>query len=264
MNDQPPSKGPEPTFPPSTFDTPRPTPGAYGGPFASSPPAREVREERALRGSAEPIAGRGPFAMVEALLKSPASVLHEIESGRGAAFRLSAVLVATMFATGLVMAAFSGGIQLLLVPLRLSLGIFFCALICLPSLHIISCLAGAEQSLKETWSALLMGLALMGILLVGFAPVSWVFAQATSSVAFMGALHLAFLALSCAFGLGLVNRALSAMNKKPIPGLGLWHLLFVLVLLQMTTTLRPLVGPYDGVLFHDRMFFLAHWVGSAG
>ena len=200
--------------------------------------------------------------MAEALLKSPASVLHEIESGRGAAFRLSAVLVVTMVATGLVMAAFSGGLQLLLVPLRLSLGIFFCALICLPSLHIMSCLAGAEQSLRETWSALLMGLALMGVLLVGFAPVSWVFAQATTSVAFMGALHLVFLGLSCAFGLGLVNRALSALNRRPIPGLGLWQMLFVLVLLQMTTTLRPLVGPYDGVLFHDRMFFLAQWVGG--
>jgi hypothetical protein len=248
VNDQPPPSGPAPFHPPSTFDP---------------PPARHEPSAR-LRGSAEPIAARGPFAIVEALLKSPASVLHEIESGRGAAFRLSAAIVVAMIVTGLVMAVFSGGLQLLLVPLRLSVGVFFCALICLPSLHIISCLAGAEQSLKQTWSALLMGLALMGILLVGFAPVSWVFAQATTSVPFMGALHLAFLALSCAFGLGLVNRALSALNRKRIPGLALWHVLFVLVLLQMTTTLRPLVGPYDGVLLHDRMFFLAHWVESAG
>jgi hypothetical protein len=259
VNDQPPASGRVPTYPLSTYETPR-APDAY----ASPPPTQGVPNERALRGSAEPIEGHGPFAIVEALLKSPASVLHEIESGRGAAFRLSAVLVVTMILTGLVMAAFSGGMQLLWVPLRLAVGIFFCALICLPSLHIISCLAGAEQSLKQTWSALLMGLALMGILLVGFAPVSWVFAQATSSVAFMGALHLAFLGLSCAFGLGLVNRALSAMNRRAIPGLGLWHFLFMLVLLQMTTTLRPLVGPFDGVLFHDRMFFLAHWIETLG
>ena len=259
MNDQPPASVTPVHYPTSAYDAPR-----SPDPFTAPPPAGEAQSERALRGNAEPISGRGPFAMVEALLKSPASVLHEIESGRGAAFRLSAVLVVTMVATGLVMAAFSGGVQLLLVPVRLSLGIFFCALICLPSLHIISCLAGAEQSVKQTWSALLMGLALMGVLLVGFAPVSWVFSQATSSVAFMGALHLAFLALSCAFGLGLVNRALSAMNRKAIPGLALWHLLFMLVLLQMTTTLRPLVGPFDGVLFHDRMFFLAHWISAAG
>jgi hypothetical protein len=257
VNDQPPASVPPTSYPTSSFD-PSPRPDA----FASPPPTREAPNERALRGNAEPIAGGGPLAMVEALLKSPASVLHEIESGRGAAFRLSAVLVCAMVATGLVMAAFTGGLQLVLVPIRLTVGIFFCALICLPSLHIISCLAGAEQSVKQTWSALLMGLALMGVLLVGFAPVSWVFSQATSSVVFMGALHLAFLALSCAFGLGLVNRALSAMNRRAIPGLALWHLLFVLVLLQMTTTLRPLVGPYDGVLFHDRMFFLAHWLSE--
>ena len=245
-------------YPLSNYEPPR-----APDPFAAPPSTVRADDgPDALRGNAEPIIGRGAFAMAEALLKSPASVLHEIESGRGAAFRLSAVLLTAMLLTGLVMATFGGGVQLLLVPLRLSLGIFFCALICLPSLHIISCLAGAEQSLKDTWSALLMGLALMGVLLVGFAPVSWVFAQATSSVAFMGALHLAFLGVSCSFGLGLVNRTLSAMNRRPIPGLGLWRVLFVLVLLQMTTTLRPLVGPDDGMLFHDRMFFLAHWASS--
>ncbi|MDQ3037937.1 MAG: hypothetical protein M3Y87_36415 [Myxococcota bacterium] len=225
---------------------------------------RVVRDEPILRGGDTPLEERGPLAILEALLKSPASVLHDIQRGGSALPRLCALVIATMLLTGLVMATFSGGMQLLLVPLKLSAGIFFCALICLPSLHIFSCLAGAEQTLKETWGALLMGVALLGVLLVGFAPVTWVFSQATSSAAFMGALHLMFLLISCVFGLGLVQRSLAAMNRAPVRGTGMWSVLFVLVLLQMTTTLRPLVGSYGGALVEGRLFFLTHWIAGLG
>lgn len=213
----------------------------------------------ALRGEAMPI-GRGPFAIVEALLKAPARVLYDVQHGRGALFKLSALVVVTMVVTGLVMASFSGGFQLLAVPLKLGLGVFFCALICLPSLYIFSSLAGAEQSLRETWGALLMGVGLIGVLLVGLAPVSWVFSQATTSPIFMGVLHLVFLLIASWFGLGLIHRVLAAANGRPIKGSVLWSLLFLLVVLQMTTTLRPIVGEFDGVVLHDKQFFLVHWL----
>jgi hypothetical protein len=236
--------------------------------WAAPPPIADAPDVKAgasdeLRGESAPIAGKGALAMVEALLKSPAGVLHEIQHGRGALFRLSAIVAITMSLSGLVMAAFGGGIQLLLVPLKVALGMFFCAAICFPSLHVFSCLAGARQSARETWGALVMAIALMGVMLVGFAPIAWVFSQATSSPVFMGALHLIFLVISAAFGIGLLNRALSAMNHAPVRGTRLWGVLFVLVMFQVTTTLRPLVGPYDGTLFHDRLFFLAHWLGAS-
>lgn len=217
-----------------------------------------------LGGRDAPVAGSGPLAIAEALLRSPASVLHDVRHGRGALLALAALVLTTMLVTGLVMATFGGGLQLVLVPLKLALGVFFCAIICLPSLYVLSCLSGASQSLRETWGALLMGVALMGLLLVGFAPVVWVFSQATSSPAFMGTLHLAFLGISVAFGVGLVRRALSALNGAPVRGVGLWSVLFVLVLLQMTTTLRPLVGPFDGTIVGERTFFVAHWLSSLG
>lgn len=248
------------TTPHATFAHPSEDPHEAGWP---RPPSATPTPEPTLPGRAEAI-GPGPLAIVEALLKSPASILHDVQHGRGALFALSGVVVATLALTGLVMATFSGGLQLLLVPLKLSAGVFFCALICLPSLHVLSCLSGARQRLVETWGALLMGIALMGILLVGFAPMAWVFSQATSSPAFLGALHLLFLGVSCTFGIGLVRRALTAMNGAPVRGTGLWAALFVLVLLQMTTTLRPLVGPFEGVLLGERMFFLTHWIASLG
>ncbi|HJL16945.1 MAG TPA: hypothetical protein RMH99_14870, partial [Sandaracinaceae bacterium LLY-WYZ-13_1] len=242
-----------------------PTPGSGPGRGASAHGTaafapRASGSAPTLRGGPTPMRGRGPFAVVEALLKSPASLLHEVQRGRSILFSLSALVVVTMILTGLVMAAFSGGLQLLWVPVKLSLGVFFCALITLPSLYIFSCLAGAEQSLRETFGAMLMGVALMGVLLVGFAPVSWVFSQATSSAAFMGGLHLLFLVISSVFGVGLIGRALSAANGRTLRGTALWGVLFVLVLFQMSTTLRPLIGDFDGVALHGKQFFLAHWV----
>jgi hypothetical protein len=74
----------------------------------------------------------------------------------------------------------------------------------------------------------------------------------------MGALHLAFLVVSAVLGLGLVSRALAALNGAPVRGTRAWGILFVLVLFQLTTTLRPLVGAWDGLFTHERMFFLEH------
>jgi hypothetical protein len=258
MSSIPPAQGDEGMSASSSGDVFPPV--ATSSPAVPYPPAvAEPRVGETLRGDAVPL-GKGPFAVVEALLKAPARVLHDVQHGRGALFKLTALVLVTMIVTGLVMASFSGGLQLLAVPVKLGLGVFFCALICLPSLYIFSSLAGAEQSLKETWGALLMGVALIGVLLVGLAPVSWVFSQATTSPIFMGVLHVVFLLIASWFGLGLVHRALAAANGRPIKGSVLWSLLFLLVVLQMTTTLRPIVGEYDGAIFHEKQFFLAHWI----
>lgn len=211
-----------------------------------------------------PALGSGPIAVVEALLKSPASLLHAMRDGRGTLGRLSLVIAASITIVGLVTASFGGGVQFLIVPLKMTLGIFVCALICFPSLHIFSCLSGARQSVRETWGALLMGVALMALLLLGFAPIAWIFSQATTSVAFVGGLHLLFLALSTLLGLGLVNRTLGAMNQAPVRGLRLWGSLFMIVLFQMTTTLRPLVGAATGWALEGRLFFLTHWLRELG
>jgi hypothetical protein len=199
--------------------------------------------------------------LVDALLKSPASIVAERNAGPSPALRLAGVIAVAVMFVGLVMGLFSGGRQLVYVPLKLTAGVFACALLCLPSLHVFSCVLGASQRIRDTFLALLLGVALTSVLLVGFAPIAWIFSQATSSAAAMGAVHLVFFLLSVVFGVGLMSRALSAMNGARVKT-HLWGVLFVVVVLQMTTTLRPLVGPDDGVLLHGRSFFVAHWIAS--
>ncbi len=102
-----------------------------------------------------------------------------------------------------------------------------------------------------------MAQALTALILIGFAPVAWVFTQSTDSLAFMGALHLLFLAIALRFGLRPLLRAAA----KDSGYLKLWGLLFVLVSLQMTTTLRPFLGTAPTLLPIEKKIFLLHWKG---
>ena len=212
-----------------------------------------------LPGEDAPLESAGALTLATGVLSRPANVLHEHRHREGTWWRLGLVVASGMAVTGLCLAAFSGGLQLVLVPLKLVIGMGLCALICLPSLHIFAALSGGRVSPRDTLGALLVGLALTSVLLLGFVPIAWLFSQATDSPRVAGGLHLAFFFVSAHFGLRLTRRALDALTGRPVPALALWSVLFLLVAAQMTTTLRPLVGPFDGTLLAPREFFLVDW-----
>src|SRR5260370_41064186 len=100
---------------------------------------------------------------------------------------------------------FCRGAQVWAAPVKIAGGLLFSALICLPSLYIFSCLGGSKARLVEVVGLVAGLLLLMTVLLIGFAPVAWVFSQSTESVAAMGALHLAFWLISTCFGIRFIN-----------------------------------------------------------
>ncbi len=132
-------------------------------------------------------------------------------------------------------------------------------MICLPSLYIFACLSGSQARLGEICGLVAGLLMLMTILLIGFAPVAWLFSQSTESVAWMGALHLVFWSVSTLFGLRFLEQAFSHSKARSNAGLNTWIVVFLLVALQMTTALRPLVGKADTFLPAKKQLFLAHW-----
>ena len=100
---------------------------------------------------------------------------------------------------------------------------------------------------------------LMTVLLIGFAPVAWLFSQSTKEAAWMGALHVVFWLIATFFGLRFLSAGFAQTQAKSLLGLRVWSVIFVLVALQMTTALRPLVGTADTLLPTEKKFFLAHW-----
>jgi hypothetical protein len=172
---------------------------------------------------------------------------------------LFAVSLLCALVYGFVVGTFSNGPQLWAAPVKIAGGMLVSALICLPSLYIFSCLSGSHARLIEVVGLVAGLLGLTTILLVGFAPVAWVFSQSTSSVAAMGALHLAFWFIATIFGWRFLRNGFAHLSAKSGGALYVWIFIFVLVCVQMTTALRPIVGTSDTFLPTEKRFFLAHW-----
>ncbi len=201
------------------------------------------------------------LGVTDLLLKAPGRIAHEIIHGRSTRTTviLLVITLGCMLATGLVMGSFSGGEQLWIVPVKLTAGMLLSALICLPSLYIFTSLSGGSQSVGQTTGLFLQAVALIAILLVGFAPIVWIFSQATSTVVFMGILHMCFWLIAIWFSLQLLNTAFKHLNSRGGAVLKVWGIIFLMVILQMSTTLRPLIGPSDGFHLQGKKFFLSHW-----
>jgi hypothetical protein len=205
--------------------------------------------------------GTSPFLIIEALLKFPGRLIYELQNNWRAGLTgwLLALALIGMAAYGLVVGAFSGGAQMWIAPAKLALGTLFSILICLPSLYIFAGLAGIDVRLRTVIGVLCAAVALSALLLIGFAPVAWIFSQSTDSIPFMGGLHLILWVIAIAFGLRLIGAMGRLLAGSTGSQMKLWNLIFILVCLQMTTTLRPIIGTSDRFLPGEKKFFLTHW-----
>ena len=202
----------------------------------------------------------GPIAAIESILRHPRRVLYQLrQPGAGhviVALFLIAIVCSLIY--GVVVGTFSMGTQLWAAPVKIAAGLVVSAVICLPSLYIFSCLSGTQARLIEVIGMIAGLLALMTVLLIGFAPVAWVFSQSTESLAAMGALHLTFWCIATYFGIRFLSEGFAHLSGKPA-GLRVWVTIFLLVMVQMSTALRPIVGKSDTFLPTEKKFFLKHW-----
>jgi len=237
----------------SDINNPAVPPPLTGAGFSSRVPLGEIPGER------EPI--RNPVDAVEAVLRQPRRLMYQLRQAPAGRLIFSLLIVALLCSLvyGVVVGSFSMGTQLWAAPVKIAGGLLISALICLPSLYIFTCLSGSQARLAEIFGLVAGLLMLMAILLVGFAPVAWLFSQSTESVIWMGALHLTFWFIATCFGLRFLENGFSHSKARSTAGLYTWIVIFILVVVQMTTALRPIVGKSDHFLPEKKMFFLTHW-----
>lgn len=198
--------------------------------------------------------------LFEAVLRRPEALAERLRTaGSGILFRFCGIALLSMAIFGAVLGTFAMHEQLWAAPAKLCLGLTVGGLICFPSLFIFSCLAGAKASVNQLASCLAGMLALGGLLLLGCAPALWIFTQSTNSYGFMGLLGIGAWLLALLFGfrfLRTVTRIAGATQKGPI---FCWSVIFLLVTLQMTTSLRPILGRGTNLFTQEKKFFLQHW-----
>jgi len=200
-------------------------------------------------------------AAIDSILRHPRRVMFQLrqpDAGKLIAMMLIVSVVCSLI-YGVVVGTFSSGPQLWIAPAKIALGLMISALICLPSLYIFTCLSGSQARLVEVCGLLAGLLMLMTILLIGFAPVAWIFSQSTDSLAWMGTLHLIFWFIATIFGLRFLETGFSHSNARSHAGFHTWVVIFLLVAVQMTTALRPIIGTADTFLPKEKQFFVSHW-----
>lgn len=210
----------------------------------------------------EPVSLRGPVAVLDALLREP-EILWRALRGVDAIrviliLALSSACCALLY--GLVVGSFSKGAQIWVAPVKVTTGLFLSGILCLPSLHIFASLGGARARIQETIGMAAGLITLTSLLLLGFAPAAWVFSESTDSAAWMGAMHLGFWFVACYFGCRFVVAGFQALQTRSLAGVRIWLLLFVVVSLQMSTALRPILGSSEDFLPREKRFFLKHWM----
>ena len=206
----------------------------------------------------------GIFGWIMALLRKPASVADNLinEDGPTGSKVFLIVFLFCHVAYGLIMGLFSGDSQMYLVPLKFTFGTALCALLCYPSLFIFACLSGVNVSPGKVFSILVGGLAMCSLLLVGFLPISFIFTFSVNSAIFMGFVHLLVWGVSIAFACGYIRKGLLLGVPLGTNFLYIWNFVLILTCLQMSTTLRPLLGPQPkdkDPVTTDKKFFLQHW-----
>lgn len=229
-------------------------------PIPSTSPDTEGGLPPVLEPTRRPIP-EGLTGVIEELLRHPEDMAVKLRGDRQGKILNSLILITLVCLTcyGLVVGSFEGGEQFWAAPVKIVLGTFLCAFMCLPSLFIFACFCDADIRFVEMRGLLYAAVALNSILMIGFAPVAWIFSQSTTSPAFMGAMHLVFWLIAVRYGLALLRRGFERFEASSFGHLRVWSLMFVLVMLQMTATLRPLIGTSETFLPVEKQFFVATW-----
>ncbi|MBT8045263.1 MAG: hypothetical protein KJO79_09965 [Verrucomicrobiae bacterium] len=249
MTDEQTNKQPEPSHQPQTSQAVPPYP-----PTQQPQPAEPDPEYQAME-------AKGFSQILNHLLKKPLSVIHEVNhDGKNPITTLLLITLVSLAVFGLVLGIFSAGNQLWAAPVKVIGGVLFSAIICLPSLYIFGALGGMDAKVPHVIGLMLTFIAITSLLLVGFAPVVWLFSTSSNSLVFFGFLCLTIWLVCLIFGLRVISRAARSMGGGRGGHLNIWAIIFILVTIQMTTTLRPIIGESDKFLnLEEKRFFIRYW-----
>lgn len=202
--------------------------------------------------------GDARLGTLDALLRRPEQVVERLGERR-VLVKLLALAASGLTIYGLVVGSFAGGPMWWIAPFKVLATALLCGAICFPSLYVFATLAGARVTPGAVVGLVAAAFAWVAIFLSSFAPIAWVFAQSSTLVSFVGALHL-LVWIGCAIA---SRRVLAAAwrhwRARSTALAGVWVVILIVTSLQMTTTLRPFVGRSPELFDGERKFFLGHW-----
>lgn len=209
---------------------------------------------------------RGCRHPLAALLKSPAWLAAEIEKeeelwGRGALLLLWGLVFHGLY--GVAMGLFRGGGVASMDAVKAPLISLRSVALCAPSLYVFACVGGMPITAAQCFALADCAVGMTGLMLLGLAPVAWLFSVSTESVPFVTLLNVAAWAVAVGFARRFFRLFARVGKPRRTAGLGWWLAVYVLVSFQMATVMRPLLAlPSKGWRYPEKKFFLAHFANS--
>lgn len=190
-----------------------------------------------------------------ALLQNRGQFIQEVQEGKhlkSKVISLCLLAFVTVGIYGLIIGSSHCIAQALSSGIKLPILFLLTIVICAPTLFIFNGLFGSKRSALQTLIFLFTGVAIMGIVLVGFAPVTLFFIITTDSYQFFKLLNILFFSISGIIAVLFFNSIYGGSSDDPGEGafarsvfLKLWFVLFALVGTQLGWTLRPFFGSPD-------------------
>jgi hypothetical protein len=202
--------------------------------------------------------------IVAALLKAPGNVANTIALDKKellrAALTLLGVAVVCHAVFGIAIGLFAGWSVAAMDIVKAPLVAVCSLLLCFPSLYVFACVAGSPLSIAQTFALGCSCLAMVGLLLVGLAPVAWLFAVSTESLPFVVILAFVIWLVAVSFAARYVGKLQANPLFRRQGGIKMWFLILIVVTLQMTTSMRPMLAqPKEGWWTGEKQSFLSHF-----
>jgi hypothetical protein len=209
----------------------------------------------------------GAGNIVTSLLKAPCRVADLIALQQKNLLADTATLLAAAVAChavfGLAVGLFAGGSVAIMDSVKAPLIALGSLFLCLPSLYVFACVAGSPLSISQTVALGCSCLTMVGLILVGLAPVAWLFAVSSESLPFIVFLTILIWFVSVLFAARFVGKLRANPLFERQGGIKLWFLILIVVTLQMTTCMRPMLGkPENGWWTGRKQFFLSHYIST--
>ncbi len=192
------------------------------------------------------------FAILMQLLRDRVSFLTEIEQKKRIDEKIVALLITSsiFFALyGAIIGSIHGWLQMLSSAFKLPALYLLTLLICLPTLYFLDIVLGSKRTFGQYVALLLSSMAMISVMLFGFAPVTLFFRLSINDYIFFQLLNIIVLALTGIIGVKFFYKGMLALIEKDSVAITnrrklvtAWLVLYGFVGSQLGWTLRPFFG----------------------
>jgi hypothetical protein len=193
------------------------------------------------------------FAVLMNFLRERQQFIHEIEEGiKVDQKNLSLLISSSVFFAiyGAIIGSFGGWLQMFVSAIKLPALYLLTMIICLPTLYFFDVIAGSKRTFGQYLALLLSSMAIISVLLFGFAPITLFFRLSINDYHFFILLNVVILAITGLIGINFFYKTMIMKlikeqlldNKQRFLVIKSWLCLYGFVGSQLGWTLRPFFG----------------------